>query len=482
MDSAKANKSGNVENPRRRSALRAAGLAAVSMAEVSHAAEAPVVDDISKLNRIRVARISRPRDTPDVQQLLQRSTGPVSIGGACYSMGGQVAAADSLHLDMRSMNSLVRLDVPRRSVRVQAGMTWRELQDLIDPHDLSVKIMQSYSNFSIGGSVSVNCHGRYVGAGPVVNSVRAIQVVFADGSIAELSREHNPDLFSAVVGGYGGLGVVTEVELELAENSVISRHAERVALADYPAYFQARIHANGRVLLHNADLAPPDFDKPLAVTWQVSEAPLTETRRLVPRGLDYAREQNLIWIVSELPGTHWLRERYADDTLLNTRAVVRRNFEASLDTASLEPRTRLISTYLLQEYFIPVQQFLPFARRMAAILKRHEVTALNISIRHSPADTTALLAWARTEVFSFVLYYKQRSIREADLNAQRWTSRLIDAALESGGTYYLPYRLHASREQFNRAYPRATEFARIKKQVDPDYRFRNLLLEKYLGI
>ncbi|WP_238265847.1 FAD-binding oxidoreductase [Cupriavidus pauculus] len=469
-----------VDNPRRRRVLRAGGFAAASIAGVSHAAESFVVDDVSKLDRVHVARIVRPGSSQEVRELLRRSTGPVSIGGGCFSMGGQIAATGSLHLDMRGMNGVVWLDVSRRRIRVQAGMTWRELQDVIDPHDLAVKIMQNYSNFSIGGSVSVNCHGRYVGAGPVVNSIRALQVAFADGRIMELSREINPDIFRAVAGGYGGLGVITEVELELAENCVIARQCERVALADYPAFFREKILSNPHILLHNADLAPPSFDRPLAVTWEVSEKKLTESKRLVPRGLNYAREQNLIWALTELPATHWLRERYADDALLNTEAVVRRNYEASLDTASLEPRTRVFSTYLLQEYFVPTQAFLPFARKMATVLKQYNVPALNISIRHSPADTTALLAWAQTEVFSFVLYYKQRSNEEADEASRRWTSRLIDTAISAGGRYYLPYRLHASPDQFHRAYPQVAEFFQIKNKVDPGNRFRNMLWDKYL--
>jgi len=44
-------------------------------------------------------------------------------------------------------------------IRVQAGMRWRDLQDAIDPHDLSVKIMQSFSNFTAGGAVSVIATG-----------------------------------------------------------------------------------------------------------------------------------------------------------------------------------------------------------------------------------------------------------------------------------------------------------------------------------
>ncbi|MDW3686989.1 hypothetical protein RA280_35690 [Cupriavidus sp. CV2] len=100
-----------------------------------------------------------------------------------------------------------------------------------------------------------------------------------------------------------------------------------------------------------------------------------------------------------------------------------------------------------------------------------------IPIRHSPPDTTTLLAWAPTEVFSFVLYYKQRSSQSADFATRQWTQHLINAALDAGGRYYLPYRLHATPDQFLRAYPEAAAFARIKKQVDPAYRFRSQLWE-----
>jgi FAD/FMN-containing dehydrogenase len=162
------------------------------------------------------------------------------------------------------------------------------------------------------------------------------------------------------------------------------------------------------------------------------------------------------------------------------RAVVWRNFEASLDTASLEPRTRAISTYLLQEYFIPAERFLPFARDMARILSLRGVNALNVSIRHSPADPETLLTWAPTAVFSFVLYYKQRTSDRASAVTQVWTRELIEAALHHGGRYYLPYRLDATTEQFVRAYPEARTFMTLKARIDPDRRFRNRLWDKYL--
>jgi FAD/FMN-containing dehydrogenase len=117
---------------------------------------------------------------------------------------------------------------------------------------------------------------------------------------------------------------------------------------------------------------------------------------------------------------------------------------------------------------------------MAAILRTRRSGALNVSIRHAPADTTSMLPWAPVEVFCFVLYYKQRVTASASRVVEAWTRELVEAALRNGGRYYLPYRLHATQDQFARAYPEASRFAALKKKVDPRNRLRNLLWDRYL--
>jgi FAD/FMN-containing dehydrogenase len=438
-----------------------------------------VINDVSQLNPVAVSEERRPRSTDEVRAALRAWSGSVSIGGGRFSMGGQIAAPRSLHLDMRSMNHVVSFDATRRVIRVQAGITWRDIQDVIDSHELSVKIMQSYSNFTVGGSVSVNCHGRYVGRGPLINSVRAVQLVTASSDVLELTQSQNSELFRAVFGGYGGVGVVTEVELDLDSNGRIERVVQDIPLEQYPAFFHEQVLPNARMVMHNADLAPPKFDAPRVISWISTNEPVTQQDRLVPRGLNYTLEKNAIWAMTELPGKTGLRKSI-QKRLLEKPMVVWRNHEASLDTASLEPRTRRISTYLLQEYFIPVPNFVAFVREMARILKAHRANALNVSIRHSPADSSSLMTWAPTEVFSFVLYYKQRSSQEASFVVREWTRKMIDAALANGGRYYLPYRLDATRAQFERAYPEARAFANLKARIDPGNRLRNMLWDNYL--
>lgn len=467
--------------PRRRflaQAMAGAGLLALAP---PHALAAPgiAIPNVTGLYPVEVARVAAPRSTEEVAQAVRAWPGRIAVGGGRYSMGGQVAITGGLHLDMRAMNRLVRLDADARVARVQAGMRWRDLQDVLDPLGLAVHTMQSFSNFTVGGAVSVNAHGRYVGNGPVVNSVRALQLVLADGTVVEATRTRNAGLFAAAAGGYGAVGIITEVELDLAQNTRIERSVESVALDDYPAWF-GRLHGAGDCIFHNADLLPPMFDAPVAVSWRRTDKALTETARLVPRGQSYGLEQNALFAMTELPRGDLIRSKLIHPLLLARPSVKWRNHEASLDVAELEPRTRLVSTYVLQEYFIPVRHFAAYARAMAATIRQHEAQVLNVSVRHSPADASSLLPWAKEEVFSFVVYYKQRTHAAARRRAAEWTRAMIDTALAFGGRYYLPYQLHATRAQFDRAYPEAEALRAIKRSVDPDGRFTNEMWAKYL--
>jgi hypothetical protein len=116
---------------------------------------------------------------------------------------------------------------------------------------------------------------------------------------------------------------------------------------------------------------------------------------------------------------------------------------------------------------------------MRKILRDHDVNAVNVSVRHALPDPGTLLAWAPNEVFAFVLYYKQGTDPAARREVGRWTRQLIEAAIRSGGRYYLPYQPVATHYQFTRAYPRSTELFALKRRVDPFNKFTNTLWDLY---
>jgi FAD/FMN-containing dehydrogenase len=80
---------------------------------------------------------------------------------------------------------------------------------------------------------------------------------------------------------------------------------------------------------------------------------------------------------------------------------------------------------------------------------------------------------------SLVMLFSHARTAAGDSAMAGATRSLIDAALATGGTYYLPYRRHATPRQFLRSYPMAESFFREKRRHDPDELFQNGLYESY---
>jgi hypothetical protein len=309
--------------------------------------------------------------------------------------------------------------------------------------------------------------------------VRSIKLVMQDGTVTDASPTHNAELFYGVIGGYGGLAIIVEAELALADNVRVKRLSRKMSTAEYTSHFKAKVRYFQDAVFHNADLYPPHYQRVRSVTWARTDEPVTQPLRLQDKKQSYPLERYFVWAVSETPLGKWRREFIIDPIILRSKKIHWRNFEASYDVAELEPASRTHTTYVLQEYFVPVEKFDAFVPKMAEILQRYKVNALNVSVRHALADPGAVMAWARGETFAFVLYYKQRTRDNAINRVAVWTRELIDAAVSVGGCYYLPYQPHATPEQFHAAYPRAQELFAMKRRLDPDFRLRNVLWDKY---
>ena len=438
-----------------------------------------VITDITQLNPIKVKTVVKPHSVGDIVKAIKSSSASISIGGGRYSMGGQTAIENSMHLDMREYNNVISISKDEREVTVESGITWHKLQKIIDKYDLSVKVMQSYSNFTVGGSMSVNVHGRYVGYGPIISTIKSFKLILADGSIQETSQTKNPQLFNAVIGGYGGIGVISEVTLSLVPNTRVERKTVKMNLSEYKDHFFKEIRSNQKVVFHNADLYPPNYNHVQNVSWYITSKDVTLDERVIPENKDYWLLPNIVTFIANIPLGKEFREYIYDPLLYLSDKIVWRNWEASYDVNELGNSDRSLDTYVLNEYFVPVNKLELFVSKMRTILSTNNVDVINVSIRHALPDTGSYLAWAREEVFALVLYSHQETSASAQTKVNKWSKEMIDAVISEGGTYYLPYQTHATLEQFNKSYPNADKFFAVKKKFDPDNRFKNKLWEKY---
>lgn len=438
-----------------------------------------IVNEVTQLNPILVAKVEIPQTIEELQNIIKTSDKPVCIGGGRFSMGGQTASPHCIHIDMRRLNKVLEFSPEKKTIKVQAGTRWCDIQKFIDPYNLSVKIMQTYANFTIGGSLSVNCHGRYVGSGSVILSVKSILVLLANGEFIRASEHENAEIFFACIGCYNAIGIIVVVELELEENVAVKRSHVKMIRNQYKDFFFHNIRGKKDAVFHNGDIYPPFYQNVRAVSWSKTNEKPTVKFRLMPLAAAYPIERYFIGAFSKSNFGKWRREHIIDPIVFSRTKIHWKNYEAGYDVLELEPASRKNSTYVLQEYFIPVEKFDDFAALMSEIFIRHHVNVINVSIRHAKEDSGSLLAWAREEVFAFVVWYKQLTNETEKGKVAVWTRELIEAATSLNGAYYLPYQAHATRDQFHKAYPNANKLFEIKKKFDPDFKFRNVIWDTY---
>ena len=104
---------------------------------------------------------------------------------------------------------------------------------------------------------------------------------------------------------------------------------------------------------------------------------------------------------------------------------------------------------------------------------------LNVTVRTVSEDKDSFLRYARKDALALVLLFSQLCDSAGEAKMKTLTQEIIASALEHQGTYYLPYRGHATVEQFHRAYPQAGDFFALKRKFDPDELFVNGFYRDY---
>lgn len=115
---------------------------------------------------------------------------------------------------------------------------------------------------------------------------------------------------------------------------------------------------------------------------------------------------------------------------------------------------------------------MPFLASVAAASENSQAVLLNASIR-VVHESPILLDYAHGDRYSVVLYLSQEVTAEGNSDMAALTRTLVAAALDAGGTFYLPYQQHYSADDVRRAYPRVDEFFALKRREDPGELFVN---------
>ena len=451
------------------------------------------LDDVSRMNATPVSRLFMVRNKEDVKHVLHlaRTEGvPVSMRGTKHSMGGHTIAENGYVMDMDRINHM-KYNKKSSSVTLGPGALWSNVVFYLNRFGMSPRTLQSYSTFSVGGSLSVNAHG-ITSDDSVQESVLSLTLIKWDGTEVVCSRGEDGEageLFSLVLGGYGMFGVIVEVEMSVVPNVHLWSEMIDCSLEEFPIIYGNLLDAEDvNIKLGRIDTVSGERCQIFVFRTQNEEGVRTVSNLpLEPREMSRASQVMYKWI---LPGGKMIRSMLenAAHKALDWSEENERN---QLIFESCEPLARLYSpfheledTFILQEFFIPKKEFLTWTSNAKSILtKKYEnVTLLNCTVRFVNEDKTTVLSYSRVSEgsYAFVLYYRIRRCKEADKVLKEIHHCLAEISLKLGGTFYLPYRHHYSVQQIKQSYPKIIQFFEKKKIYDPHGLFRSKWSDHYM--
>jgi FAD/FMN-containing dehydrogenase len=442
-------------------------------------------NDASQLNLTKIDTIIQvPNDKKGIEIQLRNvlkyakeNNLKISIAGAKHSMGGHTIYPNGIVLNMLPYKQM-ELDSSKNILTIGSGALWEDALKYLDKYGKSIAIMQAFSSFSIGGSISVNGHGWQKNVPPISASVVSFTLMKENGEIINCSRQENQELFKLVIGGYGLFGIVLDVKLKVVENEALQYKYIRLSPQKYVNYYKKYISENPNVNLVFGRLRISDkhfleeatlnfFEKVEAAIPALPNKKSSETQRLVFRGsVNSEYGKRLRWDLETSMNKVSKNEIYSRNELLNDHVSLIENKDTS-------------STDLLQEYFIPERNFNQFIKDMKPILRNSKIDLLNITIRGVHQDNDSYLSYARENVFGFVLLFNQKKTDKQEAEMKKLTNQLLEVALKNDGTFYLPYRLHIDKDKMRKSYRNADKFFQLKLRYDPTELFNNKFYEHY---
>jgi hypothetical protein len=177
------------------------------------------------------------------------------------------------------------------------------------------------------------------------------------------------------------------------------------------------------------------------------------------------------------------RARWYAETVAGPKTssgIASRNRLLNEPVANLAGRDRS-RTDILHEYFLPAEGLEPFLVACRTMIPGSRQDLLNVTLRYVQEDRTSALAYARGNRVAAVMLFSQKMTPADEEDLVAMTQRLIDAALEAGGSFYLPYRLHARRDQVNAGLPADRGGGGPQAHYDPGLLLRNTMWHRYLA-
>ena len=404
--------------------------------------------------------IARPADAGEVAHVIAvaRERGiALTVRGGGHSYAGHGTSDGGIVLDLTGLTTL-EIDARTRVARAAGGLTTGEVTAAAAPHGLAIGFGDTPSvgigGLTLGGGMGylVRKHGL------TIDHLLRAEIVTADGRVLEVDDGREPDLFWAIRGGSGNVGVVTRFDyrlhpVDVVTGGMLALPATPGTLAGLVAVMETapeELSVIANVLLAPAlPFVPPALvGEPLLLAQLVHAGPLDEGARAV------APLRALAPPVADLVRPMRFEEMFAaEERQPLPRAALRTYFAdafAEADAAELIARLRTST----------------------AEMPAAQIRFLGGAVARVASEATAFAHRRRRLLVTVSAFYAGR---EHDAAHRAWAEEAADVLRRGEDGAYVNFLGDEGPARVRAAYPGTTwdRLAEVKRRFDPENVFRS---------
>ena len=433
----------------------AAGLGGAMIASRRVAAAGPAGTNWAGNVTYEGSRLVRPATVAEVQSLVRESDQVKALGGR-HSFS-PIANSRGAMVSLDRFDTVSAVNRAAGTVEVGAGVKYAALCPQLQRQGFAVANLASLPHIAVVGACSTATHGS--GTGNLATQVVALELVNGRGEVVTLSEDRDREQLHGAIVGLGALGIVTNVTLRVVPAFDVRQWVwENMPVAQYTENFDAIVNAGYSVSAFTTwrgDQVSEVWVKRRADAGDWDPGPRWFGATPAPRDRHpiVAMDPRACTAQMGVPGPAWERlPHFRPDFPPSSRGRERHS-----------------------EYFVPRGDAVAAIRALYGVGGRI-ARALQISeIRTVSADRLWMsTAYGRDSVALHFTWTDD----DADVAA---AMPIVEAALDRFGPRPHWGKMHArTPEQVTGRYERIGDFRDLCRRHDPDGKFRNDYLRRYV--
>ncbi len=160
--------------------------------------------------------VRRPESPCDLGALMSQGGGTLIARGLGRSYGDPAVNGGGSVVDCSRLNCMRSFDAATGTLECEAGVSLCEIIDAFLPRGFFLPVTPGTKFVTVGGAIACDVHGKnHHGVGSFGNFVDRIDRLLPSGEVVGCSREVQPELFWATLGGVGLTGIILSAQVRL---------------------------------------------------------------------------------------------------------------------------------------------------------------------------------------------------------------------------------------------------------------------------